>query len=320
MRLLRIRNLMICYPAAAGPVKVVDDLNLDIAPGEILGLVGESGSGKTQTALAVLGLLDDRAICSGSVLFDDHDLIAEPAHLKNLRGRALGMIFQDPVASLNPCLNIASQMMEPLLARGQTREQARRLCGEHLEAVHIDDVDRVFRCYPHQLSGGMCQRVMIAMALLGEPRLLVADEACTALDVTVQSQILALLKELSHTRDMAIMFISHDLAVVAGLADRVTVLYAGREMESAATATLFQNPLHPYTQGLLACRPAPIDGAADEWLKPIPGQPPIPGEIEQGCPFEPRCIRRMQQCASIVPQPESVGNGHTKACHLENPA
>jgi oligopeptide/dipeptide ABC transporter ATP-binding protein len=320
LSLLRIRDLTICYPAAAGTVKVVDGLDLEIAPGEILGLVGESGSGKTQTALAVLGLLDDRAICSGSVLFDGSDLIAEPSHLKNLRGHALGMIFQDPVASLNPCRNIVSQMMEPLLARGETREHARRLCSEQLAAVHIEDVDRVFGCYPHQLSGGMCQRVMIAMALLGEPRLLVADEACTALDVTVQSQILVLLKELSDTRDMAIMFISHDLGVVAGLADRVTVLYAGREMESAAVAELFQSPLHPYTRGLLACRPGPIDGATDEWLKPIPGQPPIPGEIKQGCPFEPRCGQRMQQCADKTPQRKNVGHGHTKACHLESPA
>lgn len=318
MSLLCISDFTIAYPSDGGTVTVVDALSLDVASGEIVGLVGESGSGKTQTALAVLGLLDAHAVKNGSLRFDGHELLTDSEQHQRLRGRALGMIFQDPVASLNPCFNIARQMMEPLISRGASREEARRVCAEHLEAVHIDEVDRVLKCYPHQLSGGMCQRVMIAMALLGDPRLLVADEPCTALDVTVQNQILDLLDELRDTRNMAILLISHDLGVVEHLADRVTVLYAGREMESAATDTLFQKPLHPYTQGLLACRPAPIDSPASDWMKPIPGQPPIPGEIAQGCPFEPRCDQRLQKCAKTMPGSENIGGGHRKSCHLEN--
>ncbi|HJO36406.1 MAG: ABC transporter ATP-binding protein [Pseudomonadota bacterium] len=316
MSLLEVDRLQVGFAAEAGEVLAVRELSYALAPGETLGIVGESGSGKSQSVLALMGLLPDNARVAGSALFQGEQLLGAPeGRLQNLRGNHIGMVFQDPMTALNPYLRVERQLAEVLMQhRGAGWRQARHQAIEMLEAVRIPDAARRARQYPHEFSGGMRQRVMIAMALLCQPQLLICDEPTTALDVTVQAQILALLKSLQHDFGTAIIFISHDLGVVAGLCDRVLVMYAGELAEQAETDALFAAPQHPYTRGLLHALPR-LD-AAGERLATIPGAPPSPQARPPGCPFHPRCAYRFAPCDTQNPPPSTVGPNHIKRCHL----
>lgn len=301
-----------------GGVDAVRGVDLDIARGESLGLVGESGSGKSQTVLAALGLAPRGAEVRGSVRFDGTELIgARAATLNRVRGARVGFVFQDAMAALNPHLRIATQMMEVLqYHRGLRRRAALKRAEAMLDAVRIPEPGRRLRQYPHELSGGMRSRVGIAMALLCEPELLIADEPTTALDVTVQAEILSLLAELRARLGMALLLITHDLGVVAGACDRVAVMYAGRVVETAPAEALFRVPAHPYTAALLAAVPrldAPDAGA-------IPGAPPEPGEVHPGCAFAPRCRRVFTPCREAVPVLKRRTAVSWVACHRESPA
>jgi oligopeptide/dipeptide ABC transporter ATP-binding protein len=290
--LLEVRNLRTEFGLEQGTVRAVDDVSFDVRRGEMLGIVGESGSGKSITSLSILGLLPPRGrIASGSVRLDGTDLLSLPdPERRAVRGRRVAMIFQDPMTSLNPYLRIGEQLAEgPVLHLGLSQKDAERRAKELLERVHIPDAGARLRSYPHELSGGMRQRVMIAMALLCDPELLIADEPTTALDVTVQAQILDLLQELRTERGLSILLITHDLGVVATRCDRVLVMYAGRIVESAPALELFRQPLHPYTLALLRSLPR-IDQKAKTRLEAIPGMPP---RLDRGpfteCSFAPRC-------------------------------
>ncbi len=295
-------------------VQVLHGVDLSIRPGEAVGLVGESGSGKSVTWLAALGLLPGKARVSGSVKLEGQELLgARPAVLDGVRGGRIAMIFQDPASALNPVLTIGRQLGEALaLHRGLSgtsiRMEARRL----LDLVGIPDAERRLSAYPHEFSGGQNQRVMIAMALAGEPDLLVADEPTTALDVTIQAQILDLINNVRREMGMALVLISHDLGVIAETCDRVAVMYAGRIVEQASASDLFDNPQHPYTLGLLGSLP-PIDGARTR-LRSIPGTVPDPAALPAGCAFAPRCAEAHAACRSALPALRSVGQAHTVAC------
>jgi oligopeptide transport system ATP-binding protein len=294
----------------------VEGVSFEIAPGEILGLVGESGSGKSVTCLSLLGLLPrpPGRLVSGSARFGGIDLLnCDPKMLASLRGRRISMVFQDPMSCLNPCLRVGGQVIEPLLIHGLSdRREAWKRGMEMLDAVGIDNPERRMRQYPHEFSGGMRQRVMIAMALIARPELLIADEPTTALDVTVQAQILDLIKGLQRELGMAVIFISHDLGVIAGLCDRVLVMYAGRVVEAAAVRPLFRQPRHPYTRALQRSIPATQPKGAD--LFTIPGLPPDPSRLSAGCPFAPRCEFAVDRCRRENPQLQEIAPGHASAC------
>ena len=316
--LLSVRDLTVAFAGESGPLHAVDGLSYDLARGETLGVVGDSGSGKSVTHLALLGLLPGPPACrvGGEALFDGQDLLrARPDALRRVRGRRVAMIFQDPMTSLNPLYRVSTQLVEmlrvhqPRLARRAAEEQALAM----LERVGIPGASARFRAYPHEFSGGMRQRVMIAMMLLNDPELLIADEPTTALDVTVQAQILDLLRDLQRERGMAITLITHDLGVVAGLADRVLVLYAGRPMEEAPAETLFSAPAHPYTIGLLRAIPRP-DAAAGRRLYAIPGRPPELTARTPGCPFAPRCAYAEPPCAQEAPPVTRLSPDHRVHC------
>ena len=315
MPLLSIRDLHVRFATDRGTVYAVNGVDLDVEAGETVGLVGESGSGKSVTSLAIMGLLPTppAVIDRGTIRFAGQDLLAlAPAALRRLRGARIAMVFQDPMTALNPFLRVGRQLTEVLeVHRGLPHRAARHRATAMLERVGIPDAARRIDAYPHELSGGMRQRVMIAMSLLCEPELLIADEPTTALDVTIQAQILELLAELQRDLGMALLLITHDLGVVAGAADRVQVLYGGRTMERAPTRALYGAPRHPYTQGLLRSVPR-VDGAL-ETLYSIPGAPPRLTSPLLGCPFAPRCAGAEPRCSTQDP-PDRGEAGHEVLC------
>ncbi len=308
--LIALRGLTVDF----GGAPALRGIDLAVAPGEALGLVGESGCGKSVTWLAALGLLPGRARIAGSVRLGGEELLgAPPALLDRVRGGRVAMIFQDPASSLNPVHRIGRQVAEALgLHRGLRGSAARAEARRLLDQVGIPDAGRRLDAYPHELSGGQSQRVMIAMALAGRPELLVADEPTTALDVTIQAQILDLLGALRRETGMALVLISHDLGVVSETCERVAVMYAGRIVEEAPVDRLFARPTHPYTQGLLGALP-PLDGPRRP-LAAIPGSVPEPNAMPPGCAFAPRCPHAAAACAAGVPAAVPVEPGHTAAC------
>ncbi len=315
-KLLDISNLKTYFRTREGWVHAVDGVSFSIDQGEKLGVVGESGCGKSVTALSIMRLIPHPPgeTVDGSIMFGEQDLleISEGA-MRKIRGKQIGMIFQDPLTSLNPVLTIGYQLTEVLkLHMGLNGQQARLRAIELLREVGIPEAERRINSYPHQFSGGMRQRVMIAIALACRPQLIIADEPTTALDVTVQAQILDLINSISSEYNSAVMLITHDLGVVAGMTDRVVVMYAGHVVEMAATDELFANPRHPYTLGLLASVPR-LDIGRQEELTPIEGAPPDLLHPPQGCPFMPRCIFATNQC-KVPPPLRTVGNNHVAAC------
>ena len=299
---LIVENLETHFDTKAGTVRAVDGVSFSVARGEILGLVGESGSGKSITGFSIMGLLDPPGrIAGGRILFQGQDLVGLSAHeMRSLRGRRIAMIFQDPMMTLNPVLSIGTQMVETVLAHEKVgHAEARRRARDALGMVGIPAPEERLSAYPHQFSGGMRQRVAIAIALLHRPDLIIADEPTTALDVTIQSQILAQVQSLSRDLGMALIWISHDLGVVAGLAHRIAVMYAGRIVESGETDDVLDRPAHPYTAGLLQSIPANVARGAP--LLAIPGMAPSPLHRPSGCPFRPRCASATAICETEPP-------------------
>jgi oligopeptide transport system ATP-binding protein len=300
-----------------GAIAAVRDVSLQVESGECLGVVGESGSGKTQLFMAAMGLLAADARIKGSVRFEGAEMLGvAPAVLNRVRGSKLTMIFQDPMTSLTPHLRIGVQLGEVLVTHaGMSWAGAKRAGLEMLKRVRIPDPERCLRQYPHQLSGGMRQRVMIAMSLLCEPALLIADEPTTALDVTVQAQILGLLRVLRAELGMGIVLISHDMSVVAGLADSIAVMYAGRVVERGRAADVLARPEHPYTAALLSCVPT-LQGPLPERMATLPGQAPSPASMDLGCAFAPRCPRAAERCHVDMPALRALRPGQEAACHF----
>lgn len=320
---LDVRGLQTVFRTRGGDVHAVNSVSFHLEPGELLGVVGESGSGKSVTMMSLIGLLPmpPAEVRAGEVMLGDTDILkVTPEQLRDIRGRRIGFVFQDPMTSLNPVYNIGNQVMEPLLRHmGMTKAQARVRAIELMELVGIPDAERRLKDYPHQFSGGMRQRVMIAIALACDPEVLIADEPTTALDVTIQAQIIELVKELRTKLGMAIVWITHDLGVIAGIADRVAVMYGGQIVEQAPVRELFANPQHPYTRALLKTIPS-VTGEREKRLRVIEGQPPILGAAPVACPFMPRCSNAFARCAVENPQRRAlgagrVGYGHDVACH-----
>jgi oligopeptide/dipeptide ABC transporter ATP-binding protein len=317
--LLRVRDLHTEFASGGKVARAVDGVSFDLFPGETLGIVGESGCGKTVTALSILRLIPEPSgrITEGSLVeYGDANVLAlPPEELRRIRGAEIAMVFQEPTTSLNPVLTVGTQIIETLRAHREIgRREARRRAVEALEQVGIPEPDRRVDHYPHQMSGGMQQRVMIAMALCCQPKILIADEPTTALDVTIQAQILELLAGLKRQLDMAMILITHDLGVAAGVADRVAVMYAGQIVEEGPTATVFANPEHPYTTALLEAIPR-LDRAADR-LPTIPGAVPPASDWPPGCRFHPRCPHAWEQCAGEAPNPLGVATDHRARCWL----
>jgi peptide/nickel transport system ATP-binding protein len=309
--ILSVRDLRV---GTAG-FSIVDGVSFDLGHGEILGLVGESGSGKTMACRAVMRLLPSASLrVAGEVIFGARDLVRlSEEEMRRVRGRGLGMIFQDPASHLDPVMRIGDQIGEGLrLDGGRSRREARAAAVDLLRQVGIPDPSRRVDDYPHQFSGGMRQRAMIAVALACRPSILFADEPTTALDVTVQAQVLRLLKEIRDRTGLAIVLISHDLGVIAQTCDRIAVMYAGRICESGTAADVLRRPVHPYTAGLIACQPA---AGGTGLLATIPGQPPSIDAMPSGCRFHPRCRHRVQACASAQPAMRSFHSGTAAACH-----
>jgi oligopeptide/dipeptide ABC transporter ATP-binding protein len=313
--LLQVRELEVGVERRRGTQPLIRDVSFEVAPGEAVGIVGETGSGKTLTVLSVMRLLPPQVrLTGGEVRFDGHDLTRMGAReLRRLRGRELAMIYQDPATSLNPLMTVGDQIAEAMTVHGVSRAQARVRMREALTQVGIPDPERTARSYPHQFSGGMRQRVMIAAALVLSPKLLIADEPTTALDVTIQQQILALVRRLQNETDMAMVWITHDLGVVARLVERVVVMYAGHVVEQAPTRRLFARPEHPYTAGLLASLPDASDPARPP-LAQIPGTPPDPAHLPTGCPFSDRCRQAIDRCRRERPPLTERGGGASAAC------
>jgi len=319
-RVLEVENLSTCFATPEGEVQAVSEVGFHIDIGECVGIVGESGSGKSQVFMSVMGLLAKNGRTSGSVRYRDREILGLPAvDLNRFRGSEMTMIFQDPMTSLNPFLRISRQMTEVLIEHKGLREpEARRRCVEVLDRVGIPEAEKRLELYPYELSGGMRQRVMIAMSILCEPDLLIADEPTTALDVTIQAQILDLMANLSRDSNTAIVLITHDLGVVAGLCDRVIVMYGGRIVENATVREVFYNPRHPYTLGLLKSSPR-LDDDRTEDLITIQGQPPNLQDLPPGCAFSDRCPVSEARCLSERPVLRGIGGGREIACHRESP-
>lgn len=316
MPLLEVTDLRTHFHTRGGVYRAVDGVSFSIERGETLGIVGESGSGKSVTCYSLMGLIPQPPgrIASGRAMFDGVDLLhCSPAETRSIRGKRIAMIFQDPMTSLNPYLRIGEQIIEPLLIHEKiSRADALARTRAMLEEVGINEPDRRLQQYPHEFSGGMRQRVMIAMALITNPELLIADEPTTALDVTVQAQILELIRKLQRQHGMAVIFITHDLAVVSGLCDRVQVMYAGRIVERAPTRTLFSHPRHPYTQALQRSIPA-LQKKGDE-LYTIQGLPPDLSKPLAGCAFAPRCEFANESCRAESIALLPLGSAHESAC------
>jgi oligopeptide transport system ATP-binding protein len=314
--LLEVEDLRVQFGTSRGMVYAVNGISFDIAPGETLGIVGESGCGKSVTSLALLGILARNGrVTAGTAMFEGRDLLTlKDDQLRAIRGKEIAMIFQDPMTSLNPVLTIGRQIREPLEAHfGMDRDQAERRVVELLDQVGIPGAKNRLKDYPHQFSGGMRQRAMIAIALACEPKLLIADEPTTALDVTIQAQILELLKSLVSERDTALIMITHDLGVVAGMCERVNVMYAGMFMETGTASRLFSHPRHPYTLGLLQSVPR-LDAGRRQRLTPIPGAPRNMLSPPAECPFAPRCRYEVEQSRQQVPQLVEIEPDHHVAC------
>jgi oligopeptide transport system ATP-binding protein len=315
--LLQVRNLTTRFKTERGQLTAVDQVSLDIGSGETVAVVGESGSGKSVMALSIMRLIPSPPgrIESGEVIFEGRDLLQlGDAGIRAIRGNKIAMIFQEPMSSLNPALTVGLQVAEPVnLHRDASWAKALEHAKELLGRVRIPDAASRLASYPHQYSGGMRQRVMIAMALACQPRLIIADEPTTALDVTVQAQILDLLKEITRETGSSLLLITHDLGVVARYADRVAVMYGGRIVETAQARELYKNPRHPYTQGLMASVPR-LDGDARRPLVPIDGQPPDLAQLPAGCSFSPRCRIATDPCRKSPPPLVEIGDHHFKAC------
>ena len=313
MPVLDIANLSIDFATDYGTFNVIDDISYSVYPGEILGIVGESGCGKTVSSLAVMGLLARNArVRTGTIAFEGRNLLSlKERELREKRGAEFSMIFQDPMKSLDPVCTVGSQIVEALAEhRSVTREEAQRTSIAMLKNVDIPSPERIFKSYPHELSGGMKQRIMIAMALICSPKLIIADEPTTALDVTIQAQILDLLREINRESGTAVLMITHDLGVISEMCDRVLVMYAGHVVESAPKRPLFESPRHPYTRGLLDSIPK-LDETRGE-LSYIPGIVPSPQHFPAGCRFSTRCERALPKCATEVPPTFQVGDSLVK--------
>ncbi|WP_300667912.1 ABC transporter ATP-binding protein [Desulfoluna sp.] len=318
--ILSVQGLTVAFDTEAGPVRAVEKVGFTLIKGRTLGIVGESGCGKSVTALSIMRLLPQpmSRIEGGQVVLDGIDLVALPAEsMQTIRGASVAMIFQEPMSALNPVHTLYKQISEPLrihrpeLSKGELKREVIRL----LTDVGIPDAEGRLSAYPHQLSGGMRQRVMIAMALALSPAILIADEPTTALDVTVQAQILDLIRRIQTNSGMSVIFITHDLGVIAEQCDDVVVMYAGKVVERAGASTLFADPKHPYTQGLLASMPR-LDAPRKTRLATISGQVPGLMDLPPGCRFQNRCPHVMERCRSEVPEEVTVGEAHQVACHL----
>ncbi len=318
--LLKVKDLRVYFETDDGTVKAVDGVSFEVKRGETLGIVGESGSGKTVANLSIMRLIPEPPgkIAGGKVEYNGRDVLnLSPRELRDLRGCHIAMIFQDPMTSLNPFMRVSKQLMEVTrLHLGHTKIQARKHAIQMLEHVGIPDAAERIDSYPHEFSGGMRQRVMIAMALSCKPELLIADEPTTALDVTIQAQILELIKRLKSETGASVILITHDLGVIAGMTDHVVVMYAGKVFEKAPTAELFARPGNPYTIGLLRSVPDPT--AEQGSLYQIPGQPPDLARLPAGCPFAPRCERAEEICAREFPPFVQLTTDHSSLCHFAN--
>ncbi|KMK75342.1 hypothetical protein AB990_15915 [Alkalihalobacillus pseudalcaliphilus] len=316
--LLEVKNLLTQFTSESGIVNAVNDVSFQIKEGQTVCIVGESGCGKSATAMSIMGLIEPTSggVTGGEILFEGHDLLKmSKGDLRRLRGNDLSMIFQEPMSSLNPVLTIGEQITEPLREHELlSKKEAKRKAIELIELVGIGRSHEIFHSYPHQLSGGMLQRIMIAIALCCNPRLLIADEPTTALDVTIQAQILELLRTLKERRQMAMLLITHDLGVVAEVADYVIVMYAGKVIEHAPVVELFKNPKHPYTKGLLAAKP--VINQRKESLYTIPGQVPNLVDLKPSCYFSARCRQCMDICTTKMPRLVEDEEGHSVACWL----
>jgi oligopeptide/dipeptide ABC transporter ATP-binding protein len=331
--LLDLHHLTVSFPTRDGRslLPAVRAVSLTLAPGEVLGLVGESGSGKSATALAIMRLLPPQARVEGKIQFGSSDLLtASDNEMRDIRGQRIAMIFQEPMTALNPVMRVGAQIAEAVLAHNSggarspssamstvTKHQAVALAVQAMREVGIPDPDRRSRDYPHQLSGGMRQRVMIAMAIVNRPQLLIADEPTTALDVTIQQQILELLADLRRKFNLAMLYISHDLAVVSQISDRVAVMYAGSIVELGAARKIFASPAHPYTRGLLHSAPT-LRTDRHRALETIEGTVPALSSLPPGCAFEPRCASRIADCARALPPLVEVAPGHLARCPVVN--
>jgi len=315
-RLLEINNLKVSFFTSAGEVRAVNDISYTLDKGEIIGVVGESGSGKSVTASTVMGLVENPGrVTGGSVIFDGRDITKlSSKEIRKLRGKEISMIFQDPMTSLNPVYTIGSQLKEAIkLYYGKTGKEANAKAIELLKMVSINEPQRRIKQYPHEFSGGMRQRVMIAMALAGNPKMLIADEPTTALDVTIQAQIIEIIRDLKSKINMSVMMITHDLGIVADIADKVVVMYGGKIVEAAPCEEIFRNPKHPYTLGLLNSIPK-LD--SNEPLIPIEGTPIDLLNPPKGCPFAQRCDKCLKVCITNMPPYTKISEGHSSACWL----
>ncbi len=315
--LLDVEGLRVRLPTPGGLVTIVDGVSYDVEPAQVFGIAGESGSGKTMSVLALLGLLPPGAVVEGRAAFDGRDLLRLRARdLRRVAGREIGMVFQDPLTALHPMLSIGKQLTEHVRRRlGLNRRAAARHAIDLLEQVRIPDPQGALHSFPHQFSGGMRQRIAIAIALACGPKLLIADEPTTALDVTVQAGIIRLLDRLRREAELSVLLITHDLGVMSSIADRISVFYAGRLVESAGRAELLQRPRHPYTRALLDALPHP-ESAGERPLVAISGRPPNPRQIPSGCAFHPRCPHALDSCVRNVPELVRV-NGHVFACPVD---
>jgi len=317
--LLKVEHLTTVFDLPSGSVPAVNDVSFEIRQGETLGVVGESGSGKSVTAFSIMRLVQSPGrIASGAIFFKGRDLLGlAEADMRAVRGAEISLIFQEPMTALNPVFTIGDQIRETLLVHGRaTRRDAGKRAVELLDAVRMPDAARRVSDYPHQLSGGQRQRVLIAMALACRPALVIADEPTTALDVTIQAQILDLLREMKSAFDLSLLLITHDLGVIAETADRVAVMYAGRIVEQGDVRDIFRDPKHPYTRGLLASMPG---GAPGTRLRAIEGTVPPLGALPPGCAFNPRCPDRFEPCTVAPPDDYATGPGHTAKCYLHDP-
>jgi len=316
---LSVEHLTTVFDTPGGPVAAVDDVSFQIRRGETLGLVGESGSGKSVTALSIMRLVQPPGrIARGRILFDGRDLLTlDEAAMQPIRGAQIALIFQEPMTALNPVFRVGDQIAETLLVHQRaTRREARDKAVELLRAVRIPNPESRVADYPHQLSGGMRQRVLIAMALACQPSLVIADEPTTALDVTIQAEILDLLRDMKAAMNLSLLLITHDLGVIAETADRVAVMYAGRIVETGPVRDIFRNPAHPYTRGLLASMPGVHPGKR---LRAIEGSVPLLGALPAGCAFTPRCPERFEPCSTAPPPDYAAGPEQAAKCYLHDP-